>query len=157
MPIKVFFKEEGPFALVDTLEEAATLMKMGTPGTINLEVAAQTGLTESEAIKTFWKEINNNAKNFVRYVLLHPDGVKGEKLTEQLNIPAEKFGGIMGGASKIAGKFGIAWNQLIISELKAEGALRYRWLQPGTLLLKYKQEILGTEARTPGKVTTMGA
>jgi len=157
MPVKVFFKEDGPFALVNTLEEAAALMKMGTPKTIDLEVAAKTGLTESEAIKTFWKEINHNAKNFVRYVLLHPDGVKGEKLTEQLNIPAEKFGGIMGGASKIAGKFDISWSQLVVSELKTDGTLRYRWLQPGSLLLKYKQEVLGADARTPAKVTTMGA
>jgi hypothetical protein len=157
MPIKVFFKEDGPFALVDTAEEAAALMRVGTTPGPGIIIAGKTGLGESEALRIFWKEINPNAKKFLSYLLLHPDGVKGDKVAEEIGLPSEKFGGVLGGASKIAAKFNIAWSGIVISELRTEGTQRYRWMQPGPLLLKYKQEVLGTGARTPAKVTTMGA
>lgn len=156
MSIKVFFKEDGPFALVDTLEEAAALLRMGATSRPDIIVAGKTGLGEGEAIRIFWKEINPNAKKFLSYLLLHPDGVKGDKVAEEIGLPSEKFGGVLGGASKIAGKFSIAWSGIVISELRTEGTQRYRWMQPGPLLLKYKQEVL-TGARSAAKVTTMGA
>jgi hypothetical protein len=156
MPIKVFFSENGPFALVGTLEEAAALMKMGTAKTIELEMVGKTGLTESESVKEFWKDINQNAKNFLSYLLIRPEGVKGDKLTEDVGVAAEKFGGILGGVSKIASRYNLALSGILVSELRTEGTQRYRWLQPGPLLLKYKQEVLAG-AKSGAKVTTMGA
>jgi hypothetical protein len=157
MSYKVFFKEDGPFALVDTLEEAAALLRMGATSRTELIVAGKTSLTEIEAMRAFWKEINHNAKKFLSYLLLRPDGVKGDKLTEEIGLPSDKFGGVLGGASKIANKYGVAWSGILLSELRTEGTQRYRWLEPGPLLLKHKHEVLGAVARTPARVTTMGA
>jgi hypothetical protein len=140
-PIKVFFKEDGPFALVDTAEDAAKLLKLGATTTVALPVVGKSTLTETESIGEFWAGINKNAKTFLTHLLKYKDGVRGDKFSEEINLSVEKFGGVLGGASKIAKKYGIKFGKIVDSEMRIEGTQRYRWLCPGSLLLKYGPEL----------------
>jgi hypothetical protein len=47
------------------------------------------------------------------------------------------FGGILGGISKNADKYGFKTKSFVISEMRFEGARRFRHFQPGPLLLKH--------------------
>ena len=141
-PYKVFFKEDGPFALADTPEEAAALMKaLGVSGPASLPIVGIFPEATPDAIRKFWKELNENGKRFLSLLAQYPNGVKGERLSSELELPPEKFGGVLGGASKIARKHNLDFGQLVISEMKSEGTQRYRWLCPGPLLLRYSDEI----------------
>src|SRR5580698_3696072 len=109
-PIKVYFKEGGPFAFVETTEEAAKLMKSGFNVAPELPVAGKTGLDEPLAMRSFWGAINKNAKNFLSHLLRYPDGVRGDKFSEEIAISVDKFGGVIGGASKMAKRFGLRFD-----------------------------------------------
>ncbi|MGA2481855.1 MAG: hypothetical protein ABSF92_01900 [Candidatus Acidiferrales bacterium] len=150
-PIKVFFREGGPFALVETLEDAARLLKLGGTNAVELPFVGKTTLDESEAIHKFWLEINRNATKFLTHLLNHSEGITGEKFAEEIKLVSEKFGGILGGASKLAKKYDLDFRKIVVSELRTEGTQRYRWLCPGPLLLKYKGDF------KPGVVRVVAA
>lgn len=142
MPYKVFFREGGPFALADTPEEAAALLRVGTNPAVDFLTLAGTIIpSEPERVRSFWEDINHNARNFLIHLLNHPDGVTGDKFTEEIKLGSEKFGGVLGGASKIAKKHNISFALLVESEMRVEGTRRYRWLRPGQLLVKYKEDL----------------
>jgi len=158
--IKVFVAEGGPYALVETPEEAATLLKhLGVKGPTSLPVYGRSALSEDEAILKFWSGINKNAKLLLSHLMKYKDGVKGERLSEEINLPLEKFGGVLGGASKIAKKYGFSFGKIVESEMRTEGTQRYRWLCAGPLLVRYKEKIAlsGLLKLGPSKITTVGA
>jgi hypothetical protein len=142
MPYKVFFKENGPFALADTPEEAAALLRLGAGSAIDFIKMKGTILpTEQERVRAFWLETNKNASRFLTHLLNHPEGITGEKFAEEIGLAPEKFGGVLGGASKIAKKNSLKFEDFVTSEMRTEGTRRYRWLCPGSLLVKYKEDL----------------
>ncbi len=141
MPYKVFFKENGPFALADTPEEAAALLRLGGGTGIDfIKLQGTIVESEQERIRSFWLEVNSNATQFLTHLLNHADGITGEKFAEEIKLVPEKFGGVLGGASKIAKRHHLDFGKIVISELRTEGTHRYRWICPGPLLLKYKED-----------------
>jgi hypothetical protein len=158
MPYKVFFKENGPFALADTPEEAAALLRLGTVSGIEFIKLKGTILpAEQERVRAFWLETNRNASKFLVHLLNHPEGITGDKFAEEIDLTAEKFGGVLGGASKIAKKHSLKFEDFVSSEMRTEGTRRYRWLCPGPLLLKYKEDFKLHGIRPNGKLSSMGA
>jgi hypothetical protein len=141
MPYKVFFKENGPFALADTPEEAAALLRLGAGTGIDfIKLQGTIVAPEQERVRAFWLEVNRNATKFLTHLLNYPEGISGEKFAEEIKLVPEKFGGVLGGASKIAKRHHLDFGKIITSELRTEGTQRYRWLCPGPLLLKYKED-----------------
>ena len=141
MPVKVFF-DESQYAECDTPEEAANfakLMKNGTrPNPSKLQrpkvIADLKGAAKDQNIDYFFDEINPNAKLFLKTLVKHPSGIKGDDFAHEVQSKVEKFGGIFGGISKIAKKYGLSFEDFIDSEMKVEGTQRYRFLKPGPLL-----------------------
>jgi hypothetical protein len=131
MPIKVVFSDD-VFVLADTPEQAIALVKLHKNG-----ASSKPGPTEEECVRAFSYEINENAKKFLVALLGYPAGVKGEEFTEATTFKPEKFGGILGGASKIAKKHGLKFEQFVSSEMRSDESRRYRFLAPGVLLSKY--------------------
>ena len=141
MPYKVFFKENGPFALADSPEEAAALLKLGAGSAVDFMTLRGTILPdEQERVRGFWMDINQNARKFLTHLLNHSEGITGEKFSEEISLASEKFGGVLGGASKIAKKHSLRFEDFVSSEMRTEGTKRYRWLCPAPLLLKYKED-----------------
>jgi hypothetical protein len=158
MPYKVFFKENGPFALADTPEEAAALLRLGTVSGIEFIKLKGTILpAEQERVRAFWLGTNKNASRFLTNLLKYPEGITGERFAEEMGLAPEKFGGVLGGASKIAKKHSLKFEDFVISEMRTEGTRRYRWLCPGTLLLKYKEDFKPGVIRLNGKPISVGA
>src|SRR5208337_1377533 len=70
MPYKVFFKENGPFALADSPEEAAALLRLGAGSAIDFVKLRGTILPdEQERVRGFWLETNKNASKFLTHLL----------------------------------------------------------------------------------------
>jgi len=158
MAYKVFFKENGPFALADTPEDAAALLRLGAGSAIDFIKLKGTILpAEQERVRAFWLETNKNASRFLTHLLNHPEGVTGEKFAEEIGLAPEKFGGVLGGASKIAKKHNLKFNDFVSSEMRTEGTRRYRWLCPGSLLLKYKEDFKPGVIKLAGKPISVGA
>lgn len=149
MPIKVMFSENGPFALLETYEEALALLKANSNGSGQLNFKTNAPAVTLDSISSFFSAINDNARKFLKILAKYPDGMKGEAFAEETGFAVEKFGGILGGASKIAKKHGIAFKKMVISEMRTEGAQRYRFLRPGPLLVQHSRELeqMGTEAK----------
>ena len=140
MSIKVMFSENGPFALVETPEEALALLRASSNGSGHLFTTSSAAVT-SDSITSFFSGINENARKFLQTLAKHPSGVKGEAFAAETGFNVETFGGILGGASKIAKNNRIAFKKMVISEMKTEGARRYRFLRPGPLLLQNCREL----------------
>lgn len=158
MPYKVFFKENGPFALADTPEEAAALLRLGVGSAIDFVKLKGTIIpAEQERVRAFWLETNNNASRFLTNLLKYSGGITGEKFAEEVGLAPEKFGGVLGGASKIAKKHNLKFEDFVSSEMRTEGTRRYRWICPGPLLLKYKDEFKAGVIKLNGKLSSMGA
>lgn len=141
MPIKIMFSENGPFALVETPEEALALLKAHGNSLGQLSLKTGSPVPTLDSIGNFFSAINANARKFLKLLAKHPDGVKGELFAQEAGFSVEKFGGILGGASKLAKRFGISFKKIVISEMKIEGTQRYRFLRPGPLLMQYLQEL----------------
>lgn len=137
-PYEVYYKKGGPFTVVESLEEADKLMKMGNARTIELPVTGRTSLSETESMHEFILAINSNARNFLVNLANHPEGTTGEKFALEIGLSTDKFGGVLGGASKIALRLGLNFSQMVRSELRTEGTTRYRWLAPGPLLMRFR-------------------
>lgn len=141
MGIRVYFGKDGPVAIADTPEEAAALMRLGSaPGAAHLKIEGAIPVSQPEAMKVFAQKVNKNAKTLLAQLLAHVNGVRGDKLSEEINLGVEKFGGVLGGASKIAKKNRLDFAKIVLSEMRSEGSERYRWLAPGPLLVRYRDE-----------------
>jgi hypothetical protein len=132
MPIKVYF-DESVYALADTPEEAIALVKLHKNGT----APKPSAIAEDERVRIFSYEINENAKKFLAALLNYPAGIKGDEFTEVTGLKPETFGGILGGASKIAKKHELNFDNFVFSEMRNDESRRYRFLAPGVLLSKY--------------------
>jgi|SRR5579863_4485406 len=155
--LKLHFGDSDSFVTADTPEEAAQLIQLLILKSKNartaLPIVGKSTLSEAEAIAAFWAGINSNAKMFLVYLLKHPKGVKGDSFSDEINMPVEKFGGVLGGASKIAKKQNLKFKKIVESEMRIEGTQRYRWLCPGPLLLKYGKEFSTDIVRMPSKIS----
>jgi hypothetical protein len=141
MAIRVYYPKEGPVAVVDTPEEAAALLRLGTsPASMQLKIEGAIPVSQPEAMKLFSQQINSNARTLLAQLLVHANGVRGDLLSEEVKMAVEKFGGVLGGASKIAKKNRLDFKKIVVSEMRTEGTQRYRWLAPGSLLVKYREE-----------------
>ncbi len=144
MPIKVFFPKEGaPYAEADTPEEAASLLKLNSNGfsPSKLDWPLKTVPIGDAAVAQFFLTINENARKLLLTLLKHEKGVRGGQFSEETGIVSEKFGGIFGGASKIAKKHGLKLEQFVRSEMIVKDNDRYRFFKPGKLLLENAEKL----------------
>lgn len=145
MPIKVFFPKGGdPYAEADTPEEAASLLKLnsnGFPPPKHGWPQLKTVPLGGPDVAGFFLTINENACKLLLALLKHENGVRGEQFSEETKVASEKFGGIFGGASKIAKKYGFKIQQFVRSEMVVKGSDRYRFFRPGKLLLENAEKL----------------
>jgi hypothetical protein len=148
MPIKVFWVEDGPFALCDSPAEAAELLRLVEPApteaTANLrrQTAAQAPLSEEQSMARFLAELKPNQKTFLSVLSNYEDGIVGEHISKETGLEAVQFGAIAGAISKNAKRNRIKIGQLLLSETRFEGPRRFRFFQPKPLLLKYASQLL---------------
>ncbi|MBI3662178.1 MAG: hypothetical protein HY234_03895 [Acidobacteria bacterium] len=136
---KVCPKEGGPIIIVPTLEEAVRLVKLlsnGHGSEVKDMVPAPQEDHEAGRVENFFLSINENARTLLSALSKHRNGVRGEQLAKETGFTPDKFGGIFGGASKIAKKFGLRFEKFVVSEIIVKGTERYRFLQPGKLLIE---------------------
>ena len=140
MAYKVYFDEEKPYAVADTIEEVAALLKLRSNGhsARPTSLGTATPLFEREdRVLHFFDEINDNARRLLVALLKHERGIRGERFAEETGLTSDKFGGIFGGASKIAKNLGLKIEQFVISDFVVKSSERYRFYKPGKLLLEY--------------------
>ncbi len=144
-PIKVFFPKEGdPYIEASSLEDALALVKTASNGHVTQHLRFPR--TESSPIPeanvmNFFVSINENARKLLLTLLKHGNGVHGEEFSEETGVGSEKFGGIFGGASKIAKNYGLKIQQFVRSEMVVKGSDRYRFYRPGKLLLENAEKL----------------
>lgn len=135
---------DGTTVYADTPEEAAAFYKAlgisSAPVIRPLNGEAQLA-DESVRVRRFFESINCNGRKFLVSLIAHKNGVKGERFAELTGFSVDKFGGIMGGMAKQAETQTLRRETFIISEMRADGTDRYRFLLPGPLLLKYEIDL----------------
>ena len=140
MPLRVFMHEGGPFTEVENEEQAARLMRLFSNGhrqlTLNMP-SVEAAKTTEDSVKEFLSSLNQNAKRFLGALAKHSKGMEAEELSAETGQKTSVFGGILGGLSKNAEKFGLKPKAFVLSEMRFEGARRFRHFQPGSLLLKH--------------------
>src|SRR2546430_1066880 len=52
---------------------------------------------ETERVRAFFRNVNQNARKFMALLLAHREGIKGERFAELSGFKVNTFGGIMGG------------------------------------------------------------
>src|SRR5581483_5008336 len=143
MPIKVYFPSG--YAEADTPEENASLLRlMGAP----VAPAKTTGTilapkNEEDAVTQFFAAINDNSRKFLAALARHMNGVRAEEFGEETGFTTDKFGGILGGASKLAKKYQLNFSQFVVSEMRNEKHMRFRFLRPGEMLVKHASKLAG--------------
>jgi hypothetical protein len=144
MAVKVQWDTDGPFAICDTVAEAAELLKQarslsnGTPKEKSEVPMIKSG---EDRIDVFFANMNHKGKLLLKTLLNYPSGVEGEEFSKAVGIDSSGFGGVMGSLSKAAKKGRLTLDQFVKSEAKFEGARRYRWLAPGRLLVEHKNRV----------------
>ena len=149
MAIKVVFGPDGPmYAECSTPEEALAILHNGggvnglsknvaTPPQTEPQIRHANEAAEDQIAINVFGGINDNAKKFLLGLADFPQGVKGDLFAAHTGIAAEKWGGTIGGISKIAKRNGVRIQRFVLSEMKIEGSRRYRLLKPGPWLVKY--------------------
>lgn len=139
-PIKVYFPKDGdPYIEASSLEDALALVKTIFNGHAPQHLRfsrLETAPTEGANVVQFFLTINENARKLLLALLKHENGVRGEQFSEETGVKSEKFGGIFGGASKIAKKYQLRIQQFVRSDMIVKGTDRYRFFRPGKLLLE---------------------
>ena len=139
-PIKVYFPKDGdPYIEASSLEDALALVKTISNGHAPQHLRfsrLETAPTEGANVVQFFLTINENARKLLLALLKHENGVRGEQFSEETGVKSEKFGGIFGGASKIAKKYQLRIQQFVRSDMIVKGTDRYRFFRPGKLLLE---------------------
>jgi len=149
MALRVYLHEGGPFTEVETEEQAIRLMKLVSNGHRQLALTmpqSDASKGGEDLVRDFFGAINQNARRFLVALAEYPKGVEGEKLAEDMELDTSVFGGILGGISKNAQKHGFKTKAFVLSEMRADGARRYRHFQPGQTLAKYSS-LLGEWVR----------
>jgi hypothetical protein len=148
MKYKVFLKEGGAYTETEDAQAAFELMKLCSnghaPRTVdlkNIDRALSKIPDQDLNVWTFFMEINDNARKLLLTLLKHKSGIRGEEFSQESGFPAEKLGGIFGGASKIAKKFDLRIQQFVVSQQVIKGSERYRYFNPGKLLLEYAEKL----------------
>lgn len=137
MPIKVYFPKDGdPYIEAGTPEDALALLKIGSNGRATQQMRFPRFDNPSDDVTQFFLTINENARKLLCALAKYESGVRGDKFSDETGIAPEKFGGIFGGASKIAKNYGLKIKQFVISEMVVKGTDRYRFFKPGKLLLE---------------------
>jgi len=138
MPIKVFFPKSGdPYIEAASLEDALDLVKQSSNGHgTQRPMPFPRFENPADDMTQFFLTINENARKLLLALLKHEKGVRGEEFSDETGISSEKFGGIFGGASKIAKKYGLNIKKFVGSEMIVSGTDRYRYFKPGKLLLE---------------------
>jgi hypothetical protein len=139
--IKVVLREGGPYVMVNTVEEAAALLKAVEPAKAEVSSDMQQRTPEAEKVKRFYASINANARKFLGVLVSHRTGISGVAFAQESGITSDKFGGTMGGMKKIAEGLDLRREDFVLSGIKTEGTSRYRLLTPGPLLVKYEAEL----------------
>ena len=140
MPIRVFFPKGGdPYMEADSPQDALALLKFSSNGHAAQPMRfprPEFAGSEDANVTQFFLTINGNARKLMLALLRHEKGVRGEQFSEETGVASEKFGGIFGGASKIAKKYSLRIQQFVRSEMIVKGSERYRFFRPGKLLLE---------------------
>ena len=135
---------DGTTVYADTPEEAAAFYKAlgisSAPVIRPVNEEAQLA-DESVRVRRFFESINSNGRKFLVSLIAHKNGIKGDRFADLTGFSADKFGGIMGGMAKQAENQTLRRETFIISEMRAAGTERYRFLAPGPLLLKYEIDL----------------
>jgi len=142
MPIKVF---PNGYAEADTAEEAAALLRLMSQPTVTAKTATVAPVirNEDDAVTQFVSAINDNSRKFLAALSKHPNGVKAEQFGEETGFTTDKFGGILGGASKLAKKYNLDFGTFVVSEMRNEKSMRFRFLMPGPMLIKHALKLAG--------------
>jgi hypothetical protein len=145
MPIKVYFPKTGdPYVEADSPQDVVALLKLNANGHSAqqpMRFPRTQEVDEDLKVAQFFIEINENARKLLLALVKHEDGLRGDKFSEETGVVPEKFGGIFGGASKIAKKYGLRIRQFVVSEMKIKGTDRYRFFKPGKLLLENADDL----------------
>lgn len=140
MPIKVYSPKSGdPYFEAGTPEEALdllNLLKSNSNGHVAQPARFPRLEGPSDDVMLFFLTINDNARKLLVALVKYEDGVRGDRFSDETGIAPDKFGGIFGGASKIAKNYGLKIKQFVISEMIVKGTDRYRFFRPGKLLLE---------------------
>ncbi len=147
-PIKVFFPKDGdPYIEASSLEDALALVKNGSNGHVAKHMrfprVESSAIPEANVIN-FFVSINENARKLLLALVRHEHGVRGEQFSDETGVRSEKFGGIFGGASKIAKKYGLKIQHFVRSDMVVKGTDRYRFFRPGKLLLENAEKLKQT-------------
>lgn len=150
MRYRVFLREGGPYTETDDADAALDLMKLCSnghrPRTLDLEKdladRALSKIPDRELnVWNFFLLINDNARKLLLALLKHKNGIRGEQYSEETGFPADKLGGIFGGASKIAKGNALKIEYFVDSKMIVKGTERYRFFKPGKLLLEYADKL----------------
>ena len=160
MSYRVIFGEDGPYVIAETAEETARLLNIlprsKRRSSVSLPASNVVPMqTPQVAIGTFFLAINDNARKLMLTLLRHEKGVRADQFAEETGIGVEKMGGILGGASKLAKKNNLSFEDFVLSEMKPIKSERVRIFRPGKLLIesasKLKQTVKGeTSVVEPG-------
>ena len=153
MPIKIYWENGVPFAVCDTVAEAAELLQVRLaipnekPGNrdapaVRSPEPVSAPLSEEQAASQFFADLKLNQRNFLIALSSHPNGVRSDDLAQEVHMETNQFGAIMSNLSKTGTRNGINMDQLIISEARFEGSRRYRFFQPGPLLQKHSAKLI---------------
>jgi hypothetical protein len=144
MPYRVYFPKDGtPYIETDSVEEAIAVAQSRPESnrkpapTLNFPKQAQ----PENAVKMVFLGINENARKFLVMLAQHSEGVRGDQFSAETKIEAEKFGGILGGLSKIAKNYGFKLRDFVDSKLVVKGSERYRFLRPTKLLIENQDKL----------------
>lgn len=154
--IKVFFPKDGdPYIEASSLEDALALVKTSSNG--HAAQHLRFPRTESSPIPeanimNFLVSVNENARKLLVALVKHGNGVTGEEFSEETGVGSEKFGGIFGGASKIAKNYGLKIQQFVRSEMVVKGSNRYRFYRPGKLLLENAEKLKQAAKENAGRI-----
>jgi hypothetical protein len=143
---KVQWDSDGkPIIACDTLAEAIELAKHGSPlnGTNQQSKSARAEpQTVSDQVTAVFAGVNSKAKNLLKGIANHPQGVElNESLGQECGTEPAGFGGVLGAVSKEAKKVDLTVDQLVRSEIRFDGTRRFRWLAPTKLLLEHKNKL----------------
>jgi hypothetical protein len=148
MPYRVYFPKDGtPYIETDSVEEAIALAQSRPESskkpmpTLNFAPKSGSSAQPENAVKLVFMAINENARKFLVVLAHHSEGIRGEQFSVETKIESEKFGGILGGLSKIAKNYGLKMRDFVDSKLVVKGSERYRFLRPTKLLIENQDKL----------------
>jgi hypothetical protein len=146
MAVRVQWEADGPFAICDTPAEAMELLRQARATTNGnapkAQVQAQKARGAEDKVRTLVSITNEKAKKIFRALLDNPGGIEGEALSKASGLDLTGIGGVLGSISKAAVKSGFTASQIIQAETRMDGTRRFRWFEPGKVLLEQRNRFL---------------